>query len=123
MRKVLTDSLLSPLHQEAEVLASAGAFLSYDDSFLDTVSSQALALGFGARSLNDIVDNSVKRGRWEILNYPDLYSGIHLTGDTVKDNRQCYLLDYEGNRFLLADILEAKEKTALIPVSKRNVYK
>lgn len=123
MRKVLTDSLLSPLHQEAEVLASAGAFLSYDDSFLDTVSSQALALGFGARSLNDIVDNSVKRGRWEILNYPDLYSGIHLTGDTVKDNRQCYLLDYEGNRFLLADILEAKEKTALIPVSKRKVYK
>lgn len=121
MRKVLTDSILSPLHQEAEILSSAGAFLSYDDGFLDSASTQALDLGFGARSLNDIVDNSVKLGRWEILNYPDLYSGIHLTKDTVMDNRQCYLLDYEGNRFLLADILDAKEKTSLIPVPKMKI--
>lgn len=118
MRKVLTDSILSPLRQESEILASAGAFLSYDDGFLDSASSRALDLGFGARSLNDIVDNSVKLGRWEILNYPDLYSGIHLTKDAVMDNRQCYLFDYEGNRFLLADILDAKEKTSLVPISK-----
>jgi ATP-dependent Clp protease ATP-binding subunit ClpX len=113
LKKILTESLISPLLSEQSKLLNLNIILTWDDGYTDEAASEALKIKTGARSLKDIVERTVKKARWEVfVNYPK-YTEICLTRDTVHDNSNCVLIDESGNSILLGDILDEEETLKL----------
>lgn len=106
LKRVLTESLNSPLLAEQTTLAKANIFISWDESYIDALAEKALMAKEGARALKKIVEKTIKNARWEALSYLGEYSGIHLTAETVKDNSHCELIGNDGSVYQLKEILE-----------------
>lgn len=105
LKKILTDSILSPLITEQATLAKINIYLTWEEEYLNAVVEEALKLKTGARSLKNIVEKSIKMARWEALSYPGEYSGIHLIAKTVEDNYNCELIGSDGSVYQLKEIL------------------
>lgn len=108
LRTILTESNVSALLSERNKLKKLGIDLVWTDGYLDAVASKALELKTGARSLKTTVEKSVKEARWEAIENLGDYSSIILTAKTVYDNKDCELIDQNGNSYKLRDILSIK---------------
>ena len=104
LKRILTDSSISPLKGEIDKLANLGIKLEYTPEYLDAVVDEAFKLKTGARSLKSIVEKSVKVARWEALENMGVYTTIVLSSDTVLDNTKYKIIDKFGN------IIEHTEK-------------
>ena len=104
LKRILTDSSISPLNGEIDKLANLGIKLEYTSEYLDAVVDEAFKLKTGARSLKSIVEKSVKVARWEALENMGVYTTIVLSSDTVLDNTKYKIIDKFGN------IIEHTEK-------------
>lgn len=104
LKRILTDSSISPLNGEIDKLANLGIKLEYTPEYLDAVVDEAFKLKTGARSLKSIVEKSVKVARWEALENMGVYTTIVLSSDTVLDNTKYKIIDKFGN------IIEHTEK-------------
>lgn len=106
---ILTDSNISALLAEQSKLRKINIDLSWTDGYLDAVASRALKLKTGARSLKATIEESIKGGRWEVLENLSDYCSIILNEKTVSDNQDCELMDQDGVSHNLKDILAKKE--------------
>ena len=108
LKKILTESSISPLLGEKEKLKGLGISLEYDSEYLDGIVEDAFKLKTGARSLKSIVEKSVKVARWKVLENLDTYNKIILNGNTVKDNTNFILGRLDGT--LYKEKVKAKKK-------------
>jgi ATP-dependent Clp protease ATP-binding subunit ClpX len=114
LRKILTESLTSPLLAEQSKLQKLNINLTWDDEYLDEVVNEALKLKTGARSLKNIVERTIKVARWEVLLNNDKYQEIHLIKDTIFDSYNCILVDNLGNNWVLRDRLSNEDDMKLV---------
>ena len=96
LRSILTDSIYSALVGAKKKLEILGVELYYTDGYLDSISEKAEEIGEGARSLNSMVNKSLKRAMWEVAINQFKYSRLLLTEDSVYDNRIFFLYDKDG---------------------------
>lgn len=108
--KILTGSNASALIAEQKKLSKLGINLRWTNGYIETVADRALTLKTGARSLKATVEKSIKEARWEVLENLGEYSSIILTEKTVANNRDCELINQNGNSYKLETILANKEK-------------
>ena len=104
LKRILTDSSISPLKGEIDKLANLGIKLKYTPEYLDAIVDEAFKLKTGARSLKSIVEKSVKVARWEALENMGVYTTIVLSSYTILDNTKYKIIDKFGN------IIEHTEK-------------
>lgn len=111
LKQIILDCDNSVLLQEKNKLKKLGIDIKWTDGYIDAVVDKAFELKTGARSLKNILEQSIKNVRWEALYNLGFYTTIVLTKHTVNDNEMCQLYDYKGNVYNLKDILnERKEK-------------
>lgn len=121
LKKILIESKTSALLAEKNKLAKIGIDVEWNDEYLDAVAKRALKLKTGARSLKSIVEYSIKEARWESIFNQDIWKKIILNKDCVEDNSKCIIETVNGEKFLLKDILDAKEKTSIVPVKIKKI--
>lgn len=109
LKKILTDSTISPLLSEQTKLSKANIWISWDEDYLNAVAEEALKLKTGARSLKTIVERSIKIARWEALLNLGTFTEIRLSAKTVEDSYNCELVDTDGNVINLQDFI-SKDK-------------
>lgn len=105
LRKILTESTMSPLIQEQAKLVKLNINLTWDEEYLDEICIEALKLKTGARSLKTIVEQTIKNARWQALLNLDYITEIKLSKKTVIDNYNCDLVDNNGNIINLQDLI------------------
>lgn len=105
LRKILTESVMSPLIQEQAKLVKLNVNLTWDDDYIDEVCVEALKQKMGARSLKKIVERTIKVARWQAILNLNTISEIKLTKKTVLDNYNCDLVDNNGNIINLQDLI------------------
>ena len=70
--------------------------------------------------LNNIVENTMMKAKWEVLSNMQTYSGFKVTGDTVDDSENAILYGYDGEEYQLKTILEEKkEKTKQYKITNK----
>lgn len=121
LKKILLESKLSALLAEKIKLAKVGIDVEWNEEYLDAVAKKALKLKTGARSLKSTVEYSIKEARWEVISNQDIWKKILLNKDCVEDNTKCIIETVNGEKFLLKDILVAKEKTSIVPVKIKKI--
>lgn len=112
LKEILCRKNISPLYKNKEALHYANVFFEWTDDYVEKVASKALELGYGARSLNSIVENTIMKAKWEVLSDMHDYSGFMVTGDTVDDPENAFLYGYKGDDYQLKTILEEKKEKA-----------
>lgn len=112
LKEILCRKNISPLYKNKEALHYANVFFEWTDDYIEKVASKALELGYGARSLNSIVENTIMKAKWEVLSDMHDYSGFMVTGDTVDDSENAILYGYKGDDYQLKTILEEKKEKA-----------
>lgn len=112
LKEILCRKNISPLYKNKEALHYANVFFEWTDDYVEKVASKALELGYGARSLNNIVENTIMKAKWEVLSNMHDYSGFIVTGDTVDDPENAFLYGYKGDDYQLKTILEEKKEKA-----------
>ncbi len=112
LKEILCRKNISPLYKNKEALHYANVFFEWTDDYVEKVASRALELGYGARSLNSIVENTIMKAKWEVLSNMHDYSGFMVTGDTVDDSENAILYGYKGDDYQLKTILEEKAEKA-----------
>lgn len=112
LKEILCRKNISPLYKNKEALHYANVFFEWTDDYVEKVASKALELGYGARSLNNIVENTIMKAKWEVLSNMHDYSGFMVTSDTVDDPENAFLYGYKGDDYQLKTILEEKKEKA-----------
>ena len=112
LKEILCHKNISPLYKNKEALHYANVFFEWTDDYVEKVASKALELGYGARSLNNIVENTIMKAKWEVLSNMHDYSGFMVTSDTVDDPENAFLYGYKGDDYQLKTILEEKKEKA-----------
>lgn len=112
LKEILCRKNISPLYKNKEALHYANVFFEWTDDYVEKVASKALELGYGARSLNSIVENTIMKAKWKVLSDMHDYSGFMVTGDTVDDPENAILYGYKGDDYQLKTILEEKKEKA-----------
>ena len=112
LKEILCRKNISPLYKNKEALHYANVFFEWTDDYVEKVASKALELGYGARSLNSIVENTIMKAKWEVLSNMHDYSGFMVTSDTVDDPENAFLYGYKGDDYQLKTILEEKKEKA-----------
>lgn len=110
LKEILCRKNISPLYKNKEALHYANVFFEWTDDYVEKVASKALELGYGARSLNSIVENTIMKAKWEVLSNMQDYSGFMVTGNTVDDSENAILYGYKGDDYQLKAILEEKKE-------------
>lgn len=121
LKKILIESKSSALLAEKNKLAKIGIDVEWNDEYLAAVAKRALKLKTGARSLKSTVEYSIKEARWEVICNSDIWKKIILNQECVEDNSKCIIETINGEKFVLSDILDAKEKTSIIPVKTKKI--
>ena len=85
IKKILNESDESILNIQKRLFEKEGVILNATDEYKDEVASLAYEMKTGARGLNNVVEESTSLAYQDILENPDKYSEIILTGDTVKN--------------------------------------
>lgn len=123
LKEILYRKNISPLYKNKEALHYANVFFNWTDDYVEKVALQSLELGYGARSLNNIVENTMMKAKWEVLSNMQTYSGFKVTGDTVDDSENAILYGYDGEEYQLKTILEEKkEKTKQYKITNKKCY-
>lgn len=112
LKEILCRKNISPLYKNKEALHYANVFFEWTDDYVEKVASKALELGYSARSLNNIVENTIMKAKWEVLSNMHDYSGFMVTSDTVDDPENAFLYGYKGDDYQLKTILEEKKEKA-----------
>ena len=107
LRKILLSEV-GALHSNVNLFNKFNVSLKWTDGFIEAVADKALNLGTGARSLKSTISNSLKQVKQQVFRNPNMYSAVILNENTIKDNSNCELFDYEGNSYNLKDILANK---------------
>lgn len=110
LKEILTRKKISPLYKNAEILNYIDTYLSWDNGYIDAVAKKAFELGNGARSLNNIVEESIFAARWEVLTNPNQYIGFRVTADTIEDYENALLYGIDGAEYQLKEVLEERQK-------------
>ena len=110
LKEILTRKKISPLYKNAKILKHINVNFSWDNSYIDAVAKKAFELGNGARSLNNIVEESIFAARWEALANPHQYIGFKVTQDTVEDYEKALLYGLDGQEYQLKEILAERKK-------------
>lgn len=87
-KKILLESNLSPIFTYGKLFEDLGVKFSYDDSLIDYICDEALALGCGARGLKTVFDGMMSDYMFEVL--AGNMEEINLTAP--KDNSHSYVL-------------------------------
>lgn len=87
-KKILLESNLSPIFTYGKLFEDLGVKFSYDDSLIDYICDEALALGCGARGLKTVFDGMMSDYMFEVL--AGNMEEINLT--VPKDKSQSYAL-------------------------------
>ena len=85
IKKILNESDESILNIQRRLFEKEGVILNATDEYKDEVASLAYEMKTGARGLNNVVEESTSLAYQDVLENPDKYSEIILTGDTVKN--------------------------------------
>jgi len=112
------DSLREILLSESGVLSTFinifnkfNVQVSWTEGYIDGVIDRALNLGTGARSLKSTVSKSIRQASNIVFKSPEIYSSIILKATTVKDNKDCELIDYQGISQNLRDVLTDEKES------------
>ena len=90
--KILNLSAISPLLVNKKVFRNSfNIDINYDDDYIEMIAKKAIKLKTGARSLANIVEESLENAQWEILLNPDKYRQLILTKETMHDNKKYVL--------------------------------
>lgn len=109
LRKIILDSESSALLHEKKKLSKIKIELDWTEDFIDEVINRALELKTGARSIKSSLEEAILSVRWHVLCNRKVYNKIVLTGNTVKDNNDCLIYDFEGNCYNLKDLIKQQE--------------
>ncbi len=110
LKKILTDSQISPLRSCKKILGKLGVDLSWTEGYLDAVANRSLKQGTGARALQSTVENSISLARWEAFENPDEYCGILLTEKSVEDPEESVLVNFFGETQTVKELITSKNK-------------
>lgn len=125
LKRILISSKYSPLYLKQLIFLKMNILLTCTEEFIDEVAKKAYSMKTGARSLNSIIEDTLKEVEWFLLTHPQEYKEILLTEETIVNNLICWVIDKNGNRYCLKDILnnevleEQNEKT-LIHIKKKH---
>ena len=87
-KKILLESNLSPIYIYGKLFEDLGVKFSYDDSLIDYICDEALALECGARGLKTIFDGMMSDYMFEV--FAGVRKDVDLTAP--KDNSHSYVL-------------------------------
>ncbi len=104
LKRVLLESLVSPILLEQQKLVKVGIFLSWNEGYIEAVVEEAFKLQDGGRSLKKIIETSIMLARWEALSFLGFYTEIRLSKNTVYNPLDCELIDKNGNVYKLQDL-------------------
>ena len=114
LKKIITESSISPLLSKKNKLKLFGIDLEYDDDYLDAVANKAIELKTGARSLLSTIEYSIKNAEWEVIYNIDKYKKIILKKESVNNNLDVLLEDKDNNIVNLKDIYSLDKPKVLI---------
>ena len=72
-----------------------GVELIIDDKVIDAIAKKASLNNYGARGLDEIVENALSYVAFEIANNPGKYSELIITEETISDNKKYLLVEKE----------------------------
>lgn len=114
LKTILTDSNISALLSEKNKLSKINIDLSWTEGYIDAVAEKALKLKTGGRSLKNTIEKSIKEARWYVIENIENYRAIILTEKTVENNKDCELIDKDGNSINLLDLVSTLEEKVKI---------
>ncbi len=94
LKEILDKPKTSPLTFRTKYLLDCyNVDLKYENDYLDAIVKKALALGTGARSLKEIVEQSLRIAEWQIIESEGLrqYKELVVLAETVEDPKK-YIL-------------------------------
>ncbi len=106
LKAILTDSNISALLSEKNKLSKIGIDLSWTEGYIDAVAEKAIKLKTGGRSLKSTIEKSIKEARWYVIENIDEFKAIILTDKTVENNKDCELIDKNGNSINLLNFID-----------------
>lgn len=94
LRKVLLESKGSYLLEQVKLFKKIGIDLKYDEGYINAIINEAFKLKSGARSLVKIIDESIKKAKWEVFlrEKENIYSAVILKENTIYDNNDFELV-------------------------------
>lgn len=110
LKTILIDSKRSQLIAYKNILNKINVDLTWTEDYLDAVAEKALNLKTGARSLKATVEESISEARWEIFENMEKYRQIILSKETVLDNLEVTLIDYNGISYNLKALRTCNEQ-------------
>ena len=113
LKEILYHKQISPLYKNAKAFHYVDKHFCWSNGYIDAAADKALELGYGARSLNNIVENSIIKAKWEVLSNTTKYAGFKVTEDTVYDSENATLYGYAGEEYQLKEILAEKKEAAM----------
>ena len=76
----------SALQTNQKFLQKQGIELTITEEAINEIASSAEKKGFGARSLDSIIEAALSYASFEIASNPEVYSELIITPETIKDN-------------------------------------
>lgn len=110
LKSILIDSKRSTLVAKKNMLEKINVKLTWTEDYLDAVAEKALALKTGARSLKATVEESIMEVEWEIFENIGKYCQIILSKETVIDNMEVMIMDYNGLTYNLKNLRIQEEQ-------------
>jgi len=90
--RILKEVKNSALSLNKDFLNRKGIELNVSDEVLEVIADKAVRQKFGARSLDEIVENALSVASFEIALNSELYSELIITPETIEDNRKYTLV-------------------------------
>ena len=95
--KILNNSKNSMLRINKEFLNNQGITFTIEDGTCEEIARKASKSRFGARELDNIVENALAEASFEIATNPDKYSELIINKDTIDDNKKYKLVLKDKN--------------------------
>ena len=89
--KILKKSKTSALNLNKEYYKKLGIDLCYNDDLVKRIASTAVSRGFGARTIDEMIEKTLSLATFEIANNPKSYSKLIINEETI-DNNEKYRL-------------------------------
>lgn len=90
--KIIKQSKNSQLKINKEFLNKKGIELVTEEGTIESIAKKASKSKFGARELDNIIENALAEASFEIAINPDKYSELIINKDTIEDNKKYKLV-------------------------------
>lgn len=110
LKKILTDSTLSPLLAEATKLSNIDVDVTWDEGYIEACAREALKKKTGARALKSLVEKSIGKAKMEAARNLGKYNGIHLIEASLIDPLEPLMLEKDDSFRSLRSVFEGRQK-------------